>query len=83
MALEMKDACERCHGPINPQDKAYICSFECTFCHGCTLWLGFSCPNCGGELVRRPRQKTVAVTGDVKSDRAEAEAVTEHCRVAS
>ncbi len=32
-----------------------ICSFECTFCAPCAAntFLGI-CPNCGGELVRRP-----------------------------
>src|SRR5438132_10329405 len=43
-----------------------ICSFECTFCHGCTMWLGFVCPNCGGELTRRPRPITVPATDDMK-----------------
>jgi hypothetical protein len=32
-----------------------MCSFECTFCRTCTENLLHSgCPNCGGELVRRP-----------------------------
>ncbi|MGF7448715.1 DUF1272 domain-containing protein, partial [Klebsiella michiganensis] len=34
---------------------AYICSFECTFRVDCvTQRLQGRCPNCGGELVRRP-----------------------------
>lgn len=34
---------------------ALICSFECTFCADCAATkLGGVCPNCGGELVRRP-----------------------------
>ena len=34
---------------------ARICSFECTFCAECTYRrLHGTCPNCGGELVRRP-----------------------------
>ena len=57
MALQLKSLCERCGQGIAPSDKAYICVYECTFCHACTLWLGFACPNCGGELVRRPRPK--------------------------
>lgn len=59
MALQLKSHCERCGQGIEPCDKAYICVYECTFCHACTLWLGFVCPNCGGELVRRPRPKGV------------------------
>jgi hypothetical protein len=32
-----------------------ICSFECTFCRHCAdAVLRGRCPNCGGELVRRP-----------------------------
>jgi hypothetical protein len=32
-----------------------ICSFECTFCADCASGrLDGTCPNCGGELVRRP-----------------------------
>jgi len=32
-----------------------ICSFECTFCADCAhrIFSGL-CPNCSGELVRRP-----------------------------
>lgn len=57
MALQLKTQCERCGQGIDLDGKAYICVYECTFCHACTLWLGFNCPNCGGELVRRPRPK--------------------------
>ena len=32
-----------------------MCSFECTFCRTCAETLLHSvCPNCSGELVRRP-----------------------------
>ena len=32
-----------------------MCTFECTFCRDCAerVFAG-ACPNCGGELVRRP-----------------------------
>ena len=34
-----------------------MCSFECTFCRSCAdVMPGGSCPNCGGELVSRPRR---------------------------
>ena len=35
---------------------AMICTFECTFCAECVAnrLPGSRCPNCGGELVRRP-----------------------------
>jgi uncharacterized protein len=56
MALEMKASCERCGVALAPDAEAYICTFECTFCPSCTASLEHFCPNCGGELVRRPRQ---------------------------
>ena len=54
--LEMKSNCEKCEVSL-PKDTedAMICSFECTFCTRCTNEiLKGTCPNCGGELVRRP-----------------------------
>ena len=41
---------------LTPDADARICSFECTFCTPCTTELGSVCPNCGGELVSRPRR---------------------------
>ena len=37
---------------------AFICSYECTFCGDCSADMDHVCPNCGGELVRRPRRET-------------------------
>jgi uncharacterized protein len=56
MALEMRDACERCGVELHPHGSALICSYECTFCEGCGGALERACPNCGGELVARPRR---------------------------
>jgi hypothetical protein len=55
MTLEMRLECERCGVALAPTDEAYICTFECTFCTSCTKEMAAVCPNCGGELVRRPR----------------------------
>jgi hypothetical protein len=57
MALEMRGVCEKCGGALAAEGEAYICTFECTFCAGCAQALARVCPNCGGELVRRPRPK--------------------------
>jgi uncharacterized protein len=57
MALEMKHLCEKCPTKLAPDGEAYICSYECTFCPGCTREMASVCPNCGGELIRRPRRK--------------------------
>jgi len=56
MALEMRDACERCETVLSPDGAAAICSYECTFCIGCAEAMAHVCPNCAGELVRRPRR---------------------------
>jgi uncharacterized protein len=56
MALELRGLCERCAAPLRADGEAFICSFECTFCPACAETLAHVCPNCGGELVRRPRR---------------------------
>jgi hypothetical protein len=58
MALEMKGRCQRCGTELPPDAAAHICSYECTFCPACAAALAAVCPNCGGELVRRPRRQT-------------------------
>lgn len=56
MALEMKPACMKCEAALSADDEAYICFYECTFCGDCTAAMDQTCPNCGGELLRRPRR---------------------------
>jgi hypothetical protein len=56
MALEMRPACETCGALLGYQDLAFVCSYECTFCPACTVKSDQHCPNCSGELVRRPRR---------------------------
>jgi hypothetical protein len=57
MALELKTQCERCSAALVPEGSATICSFECTFCPDCATAIDHVCPNCGGELVPRPRRR--------------------------
>jgi uncharacterized protein len=54
--LELRPSCECCDCDLPPSSReAVICSFECTFCQSCAeKLLNHVCPNCGGELVRRP-----------------------------
>ncbi|MBM3069791.1 DUF1272 domain-containing protein [Enterobacter sp. RHBSTW-00994] len=54
--LELRPNCECCDCDLPPASSdARICSFECTFCVTCAEGkLAGICPNCGGELVRRP-----------------------------
>ena len=57
MALEMRSECERCGAALAAAGDARICSYECTFCIACADAMDDTCPNCGGELVPRPRRK--------------------------
>ncbi len=54
--LELRPNCECCDADLPPASReAMMCSFECTFCTTCASEvLHGICPNCGGELVRRP-----------------------------
>lgn len=56
MDLDMKTHCERCEGPTFSDAPAYVCSYGCTFCPSCAVELKCTCPNCTGELLRRPRR---------------------------
>ena len=60
--LELRPNCECCDADLPPQASAFICTFECTFCEACARQrLGGVCPNCGGELVRRPIRPAAAL----------------------
>ena len=54
--LQLRPNCECCDRDLPPDStEAKICTFECTFCVECAdNFLQGVCPNCGGELVRRP-----------------------------
>ena len=65
MALELKAVCEKCGEMLATSGVAYICSYECTFCASCSDQMNFVCPNCEGELVRRPRRKQSATSETV------------------
>ncbi len=56
--LQLRPNCECCDCDLAPDSAdARICSFECTFCSTCAdTTLKGRCPNCGGELVARPRR---------------------------
>lgn len=54
--LDLRPNCETCDVDLPPDSlDAMICTFECTFCRGCSehRFHGI-CPNCGGDLTRRP-----------------------------
>ncbi len=56
--LDLRPNCECCDRDLPPSSmEARICSFECTFCASCAEdVLRGKCPNCGGELLARPRR---------------------------
>ena len=60
--LTLKPNCECCDKDLPPDSpEALMCSFECTFCVDCARHRlpGGRCPNCGGELLRRPVRPAV------------------------
>nr|WP_245663215.1 DUF1272 domain-containing protein [Nocardia inohanensis] len=53
----MRTRCERCEvAELAADGPARICSYECSFCVPCAETMHDVCPNCGGELVARPRR---------------------------
>ena len=63
--LELRPNCERCDRDLEPDsEEAVICTCECTFCTSCSDdILNHVCPNCGGNLVKRPI-RPAALLGD-------------------
>ncbi|WP_397418885.1 DUF1272 domain-containing protein [Phenylobacterium sp.] len=61
--LSLRPNCERCDRDLAADSPdARMCSFECTFCADCAEGpLGGRCPNCTGELVRRPIRPEAAL----------------------
>ena len=54
--LQLRPNCLCCDADLPPHADARICSFECTFCADCCASLNSIFPNCGGELVARPKR---------------------------
>jgi hypothetical protein len=69
MALELRPNCECCDRDLPAgSSKAFVCTYECTFCAPCASdKLNFICPNCGGELVRRPIRPAAKLVADPAS----------------
>ena len=70
--LQLRPNCECCDRDLLPDTtEARICTFECTFCAECAAaFLQGVCPNCDGELVRRPtRPASLLVKYPASSER--------------
>ena len=67
--LQLRPGCECCDRDLPPDStEARICTFECTFCAGCTdTKLAGICPNCGGELLPRPRRPAAKLANNPAS----------------
>ncbi|WP_037076734.1 DUF1272 domain-containing protein [Neorhizobium vignae] len=67
--LALRPNCECCDKDLAPDSReAMICTFECTFCADCaTDVLEGTCPNCSGELVRRPVRPAAALLSNPAS----------------
>ena len=68
--LELRPNCECCDRDLPPAAiDAMICTFECTFCADCASSVLRVCPNCGGELVRRPIRPAAKLLANPASTR--------------
>jgi hypothetical protein len=67
--LQLRPNCECCDRDLaGDSPDAFICTYECTFCATCANeTLKGKCPNCGGELVRRPRRPAEKLLKDPAS----------------
>ncbi|WP_209730423.1 DUF1272 domain-containing protein [Arthrobacter sp. CAN_C5] len=66
--LEIRPNCECCDRDIAPFEEAYICTFECTWCPDCVeRFQDRACPNCGGDLQRRPVRPAAALATNPSS----------------
>ena len=73
--LQLRPNCECCDRDLEAASlEAMICSFECTFCSACARdVLQGKCPNCEGELVRRPIRPAAARRGRAHRSRRRAD----------
>lgn len=69
----METECAGCARDLPTDAEAYVCSYECTFCAECTSRKQNICPNCGGELVRRPRRHNSAGSEETGDEDEEAQ----------
>jgi hypothetical protein len=65
--LDLRPNCECCDKDLGPTDAAFICTYECTFCPECaTGVLEGYCPNCLGNLERRPVRPPAGPVGGLR-----------------
>lgn len=65
--LEIRPNCERCDIDLDPMSTdVMICTYECTWCRDCAEILS-TCPNCGGEMLQRPRPSAARLAKDLPS----------------
>lgn len=76
--LELRPNCECCNRDLPPESPdALICTYECTWCRDCAEHvLQGTCPNCGGNLERRPIRPAALLVKDPPST---TRVVREHC----
>jgi uncharacterized protein len=67
--LELRPNCEWCDRDLPPESPdAMICTYECTWCRDCVETnLHGVCPNCGGNLERRPVRPAALLARDPAS----------------
>jgi hypothetical protein len=67
--LQLRPNCENCDRDLPPESPdAMICTYECTWCRDCVEnALHRVCPNCGGNLERRPVRPAALLPADPAS----------------
>lgn len=70
-AANMKTECEGCTRALPDDGEAFSCFHHCTFCADCAARTQNVCPNCAGELVRRPRRRISAERQKTATNREE------------
>ncbi len=68
--LELRPSCECCDTDLAvDSEDVWICTFECTWCGDCARdVLKMTCPNCGGNLSRRPVRPAAKLGTNPPSD---------------
>ena len=65
--LDLRPNCECCDADLGPTAEALICTYECTFCPACAHGiLAGTCPNCLGNLERRPIRPQAGPAGGLE-----------------
>lgn len=64
-----RSRCDACGTRLEPHDAALGCASGTTYCARCARASGWVCPECAGELVRRPRPAETRTARSARTSR--------------